>query len=115
MDDNWSVDFIEDEDANKFHLPNEIGEDFRRVFARSPNESSPLTMRIKLVEVHHGKMVYEREACQASLLVFELRFQSKLQKRRYQSVAVTLEFFDKGRNNRRNPVVVHIAPDRMHW
>jgi hypothetical protein len=87
----------------------------RTVFVRSPNESSPLTMRISLVEVHHGKMVHDGENCEASLLVFELRFQSKVQERRYQSVMVTLEFFDKGGNNKRNPVVVELAPDRMHW
>lgn len=114
--DDWTFDFVAgQDDVNNFHVRNEAGEDFRHVFVRSPNESSPLTMRISLVEVHHGKMVHHGENCEASLLVFELRFQSKLQERRYQSVIVTLEFFDKGGNNKRNPVVVELAPDRMHW
>jgi len=114
--DDWTFDFVAGaEDANNFHLRNDAGEDFRPVFARSPNESSPLTMRISLVEVHHGKMTHEGDPWLASLLVFEMRFQSKLQERRYQSVEVTLEFFDKDGNNRRNPLVVRMAPDRMHW
>lgn len=98
-----------------FHLPNPPGEEFRRVFVATPNESSPLSMKIKLTEMHHGVMIFEGDPYHATLLVFEFRFESRLQKRRYQSASVTLEFFDKGLDGKRDPCVSAVAPDGMHW
>lgn len=111
----FSVDLVAEGDDNAFHMANLPGENFRRVLAQTTSEKSPLNMRIKIVEVHHGKMIHEDEECAATLLIFEFRFQSRVDGRRYQSVTVTLDFFDKAGTSRHDPVVVDLAPDRMHW
>lgn len=115
MSDEFTFDLVAQGDSGHFHTENLPGEDFRRIWARSPNESSPLSMKIKLAEVHHGSMIYEEKRSAATLLLFEIRFQSSLQKRRFVSASVTLEFFDQGGVARRHPHVVGCAPDRMHW
>ncbi|KAI1110438.1 hypothetical protein F5Y14DRAFT_363091 [Nemania sp. NC0429] len=104
-------------DAGTFHTSNLPDEDFRRVLAQTPNNRSPLTTRIKLAEVHHGNMTHEGREYEATLLILEFRFQSRLQKNRYEAASVTLEFLDKvnpGKFNR-NPMVHTLAPDRVHW
>ncbi|CAK7209193.1 hypothetical protein SEUCBS140593_000412 [Sporothrix eucalyptigena] len=111
----FSVDLVAQGDDNAFRVQNLPGEDFRRVLAQTTSEKSPLNMRINIVEIHHGTMVYEEEECPATLMIFEFRFQSRIHGHRYESVNVTLEFFDKGNNGRRDPLVTHLAPDRMHW
>lgn len=100
--------------ANNFHLPNLPGQDFRRIFAQTTNERSPLYMRIKLAELHHGKTLHDGDGCLATLLVFEIRFQSQLQHCRYQSASVTVEFLDVDRDSKHGPAVVALGPDRMH-
>ncbi|CAK7228976.1 hypothetical protein SBRCBS47491_007091 [Sporothrix bragantina] len=111
----FNVDIVAQGDTSAFHVPNLPGEDFRKVLAQTTSQKSPLNMRIKIVEVHHGTMIYEEEECPATLLIFEFRFQSSLHGHRYEMVEVKLEFCDKGNNRRRDPVVVKLAPDRMHW
>lgn len=117
MDDSsFDVDLVATEgQANNFHIPNLPGEDFRRIFAQTTNERSPLYMRIRLDELHHGTMVHDDENCQATLLLFEFRFLSRLQDHRYQSAKITFEFLDKEGESHRDPAVVALAPDRMHW
>jgi hypothetical protein len=100
--------------ANSFHTTNTGNSEFRTVMARSPNPGgSPLSMRAKIVEVHHGKMMHQGKECFASLLVFEFRFQSALNSSRYRSVSIMLEFFDKEHKAWRNPVVVELSPDKQ--
>ncbi|CAK7242105.1 MAG: hypothetical protein STHCBS139747_003582 [Sporothrix thermara] len=111
----FSVDIVAQGDNNGFHVANLPGEDFRQVLAQTTSQKSPLNMRIKIVEVHHGTMIYEEQECPATLVVFEFRFQSRLQGHRYEAVNIKLEFLDKAGNSRRDPVVVALAPDRMHW
>lgn len=111
----FDVDLTPKGGNNAFHVPNPEGSDFRRVFVRTPNERSPLTTRIQLVEIHHGTMMYEGEKHKATLLVLDIRFQSRVQDRRYTSARVTLEFFDAGKRAQRDPAVVRVVPDAMHW
>ncbi|KAK1252168.1 hypothetical protein MKX08_003355 [Trichoderma sp. CBMAI-0020] len=109
-----TLDLIPEGDAGSFHLPNAPGEGFRRVLARTPNESSPLYMRVRISEIHHGKMTYEGDHHQATLIVFEFQFLSRLHARRYQKASMTVEFQDT-ENAKRDPVVINLAPNRMHW
>lgn len=111
----FTVDFVPEGDASGFHAPNGPDEDFRRILVQTPGEVHALSMKIKLVEVHHGKMKHEWMDCQATLLVLEFRFCSRLQSHRYKSASVTLDFLDKAGNSKRNPSVAAMAPDRMHW
>ncbi|KAI1080676.1 hypothetical protein F5B20DRAFT_579923 [Whalleya microplaca] len=111
--DEFTLDFLPEGGLNNFHTINAPNQDFRRVFMRTSSHSSPLNMRGKIVELHHGRMVYEEERCFASLLVLEFRFQSELNARRYKSVNVTFELFDKDGNSDYDPVIVKVSPDRV--
>jgi len=115
--DEWVVSLVPEGGTNAFHTLNDPGEDFRRTFARSTNGKLPLSMKVKLIEAHHGQMVHEGKSYQASLLVFEIMFQSRIHDRRYVSADITLEFFDVGadRTKRGGPEVVDLAPNRAHW
>lgn len=108
-------DLVPEGGRSAFHLPNADDEDFRRVLAQTTNASSPLNVTVRLVELHHGKMMHEQRRYHATLLLLEIRFQSSLQERRYKSANITVEFFDQGGNDRRDPHVMKLAPDRMHW
>ncbi|RYP49673.1 hypothetical protein DL768_004669 [Monosporascus sp. mg162] len=110
-----TFDLVPEGGHSGFHLLNVDDDDFRRVWAQTTNGSSPLSVRVKLAELHHGKIVYEEEICQATLLLFEIRFESSLQERRYKSAKVTLEFFDRDGKAKQDPHVVRLAPDKMHW
>ncbi|CAK7226327.1 hypothetical protein SCUCBS95973_006164 [Sporothrix curviconia] len=111
----FTVDIVAKGEKNAFHLANLSDEDFRTVLAQTTSQKSPLNMRIKIIEVHHGNMIFEEEEVLATLIVFEFRFQSRLQGHRYEEVSVNIEFLDKAGNGRRDPTVVALAPDRMHW
>lgn len=99
-----------------FRISNLPDESFRELLASTPNESSPLTTKIKFLEVHHGRMTYDKKPCSATLVVLEMNFISSNQKRRYQSVTTTMEFFDKlSPDSKHTPVVVKLSPQRTHW
>ncbi|KFA70870.1 hypothetical protein S40288_09924 [Stachybotrys chartarum IBT 40288] len=113
-----------------FNLPNAPGEDFRTTLARTPSRSSsPLNTEIKIVEVHHGRLTHQQESwdpkinerivednvSEATLLLFHIHFQSRLQDRRYKSVLVRFEFLDKTGDERRHHEVYKFAPARTHW
>ncbi|KAK4222101.1 hypothetical protein QBC38DRAFT_101070 [Podospora fimiseda] len=119
MDDSdfsFEVGFVPTErQDNNFRLSNLPGHDFRRTFAETTNERSPLYMRIRLAELHHGSMVHDGKKHFATLLLFEFRFESRLQDNRYESARITFDFLDKEGESKRDPVVVALAPDRMHW
>ncbi|KAF2275929.1 uncharacterized protein EI97DRAFT_458927 [Westerdykella ornata] len=110
-----TFDLIPEGGANSFHLLNDDDEVFRTIWAQTTNNEAPLSVRVKLAEVHHGRMVHESKSYEATLLVFEIRFESVLQERRYKSAQVTFEFFDKEGKARRDPHVVKLAPENMHW
>lgn len=111
----FDVDLWPKGDSSAFHTLNAPGQDVRRMLVRTPNGRSPLSTSINLVEVHHGTMVFEGETCEATLLVLDVRFQSREQERRYTSATVTLEFVDQGKKASRDPAVVGLAPDGTHW
>ncbi|KAK0716325.1 hypothetical protein B0H67DRAFT_645965 [Lasiosphaeris hirsuta] len=113
----FDVDLVPEGGDNATYNFSHIAEDdFRRIFYETNGkERSPLSMMVKLVEVHHGEMLHGGKDWPATLLIFEFRFQSRLLDRRYKSASVTLEFFDKGGITRRDPAVVDLSPDRMHY
>ncbi|KAK4225134.1 hypothetical protein QBC38DRAFT_351854, partial [Podospora fimiseda] len=117
----FNLDLLPEGDSgNAFHLLNEGDERFRQTLAQTLPGRSPLTVKVTLVELHHGRVMYERRRDYATLLVFQIRFQSQLQRQRYKSASVTLEFFDSdsgspSSNSKRDPHVISIAPDRVHW
>lgn len=110
-----TVDLIPEGDGGKFHLLNSPNEEFRSILARTKNQASPLNMKIKIVEIHHGEMKLDEGDCLATLLVLEFRFQSQLQEHRYKTASVSLEFADKDGIVKRDPTVYQIAPDRVKW
>jgi hypothetical protein len=113
--DELTVDLVLYGEGSNFHVPNAPGQQFRPILAQTPNARSPLTMTIKLVEVHHGKMRHNNVKSMATLLVFEFRFQSLSQGRRYKMAKIELEFLDKDGLSKHTPSVVKMAPDKAYY
>lgn len=110
--DEFTLDLVPEGNRNQYHTP---GEGFRSILVRTPNQSSPLSMRGRVVEVHHGKMIYEEEQSAATLVVFEFRFQSEFEDRRYKTAKIVVEFLDQGGDGDFDPVVVELAPDHTRY
>ncbi|KAJ8120880.1 hypothetical protein ONZ43_g2527 [Nemania bipapillata] len=55
-------------------------------------------------------MIHNGKECNATLLVFDIRFQSRLQKHRYKSATIKVQFSDREKDARYDPVVVGLAP-----
>lgn len=115
MDNEFTFELVPRGDAGKFRIQNLPGHEFREPLYNTPNESSPLSTKIKLVEVHHGRMMHDNKPWGATLVLLELNFLSSEQGRRYKNATVMLEFFDKGLISQYHPAVVDLAPNRMHW
>ncbi|KAF5010798.1 hypothetical protein FDECE_3060 [Fusarium decemcellulare] len=104
-----------------FRVRNLDGEDFRTLLVDTPNASSPLSIKINLIEVHHGQMQNDQaQVVGASLIVLDMRFMSSEEGRRYKRIVVDLEFFDKesfrgGKKTDHLPIVASLAPKDRHW
>lgn len=110
----WTLDLVPEGDVGGFKIPNLPGEDFRQVLVDTPNQLSPLSTKIKLVELHHGRMVHDGAPFEATLLLLEMAFISSLQTRRYESVTVAMGFLDEGGVSRRHPAVVSLTTKGVH-
>ncbi|KAI0437201.1 hypothetical protein F4803DRAFT_539766 [Xylaria telfairii] len=96
---------------NSLHTQNVNDEEFRLILAMTKNtEESPLTMKVTIKEVHHGKLKWERRNYKGTLLVFHFQFKSKVESRRYKTASITLEFYDAGGRASRDPAVFKVAP-----
>ncbi|KAF4467267.1 hypothetical protein FALBO_5855 [Fusarium albosuccineum] len=120
--DEFDFDLHPEGEHGDFRVRNLDGEDFRTLLVDTPNASSPLSMKINLVEVHHGKMENDQaQVVGASLIVLDMRFMSSEEGRRYKKIVVRLEFFDKdsfkgGKKMMDHlPIVAGLAPKDRHW
>ncbi|KAK3334838.1 hypothetical protein B0H65DRAFT_480051 [Neurospora tetraspora] len=101
-------------DCTSYHLRNPEGEDFRTVFAETPNKKSKLSYSAQLTEIHHGMMKFHGNSCPATLIILEFRFHSKRQTSRYRSVDIDLVFRNGNGIARKDPEVVGMAPERQY-
>ncbi|KAK1779760.1 hypothetical protein QBC45DRAFT_350172, partial [Copromyces sp. CBS 386.78] len=101
-------------DCTSYHLKNQEGEDFRTVFAETPNRKSKLSYSSQVTEIHHGTMKFQGKSCPATLLILEFRFHSKRQTSRYRSVDIDLVFRNQNGVARKDPEVVAMAPERQY-
>ncbi|KAJ4385942.1 hypothetical protein N0V85_007956 [Neurospora sp. IMI 360204] len=120
MDETFTItrDLYEDQsleaDCTSYHLRNPEGEDFRTVFAETPNKKSKLSYSSQLTEIHHGTMKFQGKSCPATLIMLEFCFHSKRQTSRYRSVDIDLVFRNGNGVARRDPEVVGMAPERQY-
>ncbi|KAE9368998.1 hypothetical protein N431DRAFT_561279 [Stipitochalara longipes BDJ] len=109
----FNVNLLPEGGSNALHTRNPDDEEFRRLLVMTENAGageSPLTMKVSLKEMHHGKMIWERRTFEGTLLVFHFQFKSKFSKRRYRSASITFEFFDKEGKSSRDPAVIKVSP-----
>jgi len=85
------------------------GETFRQVLLNHGNHGESLIARAKIVEVVSGTLTPGGD--RATLLVFEFRFLSLDNSRRFISARVTLKFGDVGSKAALDPEVYQIAPE----
>ncbi|KAJ3531936.1 hypothetical protein NM208_g8658 [Fusarium decemcellulare] len=119
--DEFDFDLHPEGEHGDFRVRNLAGEDFRTLLVDTPNASSPLSIKINLIEAHHGQMQNDQaQVVGASLIVLDMRFMSSEEGRRYKRIVVDLEFFDKesfrgGKKTDHLPIVASLAPKDRHW
>jgi hypothetical protein len=109
----FNVNLYPEGGSNSLHTRNPDDEEFRRLLVMTQNAGageSPLTMKVALKEMHHGKLTWGRRTFEGTLLVFHFQFKSKVSKRRYRSASITFEFFDKEGKSSRDPAVIKVSP-----
>lgn len=103
--------FPEGDEGSGFRTRNEPGEKFRGVLVNTPHRST-LSVRGSIVEIRHGTLAPDGNP--ASLLVFEFRFQSGAENRRFRNATITVRFSDANAQAQLDPEVYRIAPDKSH-
>ncbi|KAI1195867.1 hypothetical protein F5X97DRAFT_345266 [Nemania serpens] len=98
--------------SNSLHTQNPEDEQFRTILAATEKaHGSPLTMKVTITEVHHGKLRWDRRDFKGTLLLFHFQFRSKVVVgRRCKKSSVTLEFSDPGGDMSHYPAVFKVAP-----
>ncbi|KAH9241118.1 hypothetical protein K456DRAFT_1920905 [Colletotrichum gloeosporioides 23] len=111
----FTISLVPESDSGSFHLPDRPDEAVQQNLINTSNQSSALSMKIKIAEVYHGHMIHDDKTFESSLILFEMWFLSSEQARRYRSISVTLEFLDQAGHSRRHPTIAAMAPQKMHW
>ncbi|KAI1161699.1 hypothetical protein F5B18DRAFT_674304 [Nemania serpens] len=98
--------------SNSLQAQNPEDKQFRTILvAAEKAHESPLTMKVTIQEVHHGKLRWERRNVEGTLLLFTLQLESsKVVGRRCLKISVTMEFSDLGGKMSDCPAVFKVAP-----
>ncbi|KAI1735425.1 hypothetical protein F4680DRAFT_452895 [Xylaria scruposa] len=97
--------------SNSLHTLNPKDEQFRTILAATEKaDESPLTMKVTIREVHHGRLKWERRSFEGTLLLFNVQLKSKAVSHRYRKASVTLEFYNPEGKMSHDPAVFKVAP-----
>jgi Cornifin (SPRR) family len=112
MDEDMTIFLMpEGEGGGAFRAKNEDGKKFRTVLVTHGDYGEDLTVKANIVQVSHGTLSPEGQL--ASLLIFEFKFISQKESRRFKKATVTLTFEDAEKNASNDPEVRRIAPEDL--
>ncbi|KAJ8123119.1 hypothetical protein ONZ43_g855 [Nemania bipapillata] len=97
--------------SNSVLARNQEDEEFLRMLARSERgQGSPLSMKVAIRELHHGKLQWRGRPFEGTLLVFQFQLCNESEGHRYRVASVTLEFDEPNGEASHDPAVFKVAP-----